>query len=35
MKDWNIPGLALGIVYKDQLVYAKGLVFVIALEEPF
>ncbi len=24
MKDWNIPGLALGIVYKDQLIYAKG-----------
>jgi CubicO group peptidase (beta-lactamase class C family) len=24
LKDWNIPGLALGIVYKDQLIYAKG-----------
>jgi len=24
MKDWNIPGLALGIVYKDQLIYARG-----------
>ena len=24
MKQWNIPGLALGIVYKDQLMYAKG-----------
>jgi len=24
MKEWNIPGLALGIVYKDQLIYAKG-----------
>jgi CubicO group peptidase (beta-lactamase class C family) len=24
MKDWNIPGLALGIVLKNQLVYAKG-----------
>ena len=24
MKDWNIPKLALGIVYKDQLIYAKG-----------
>jgi CubicO group peptidase (beta-lactamase class C family) len=24
MKTWNIPGLALGIVYKDQLIYAKG-----------
>ena len=24
MKDWNIPGLALGIVYNDQLIYAKG-----------
>lgn len=24
MKVWNIPGLALGIVYKDQLIYAKG-----------
>ncbi|MDQ3550291.1 MAG: beta-lactamase family protein, partial [Bacteroidota bacterium] len=24
MKQWNIPGLALGMVYKDQLIYAKG-----------
>lgn len=24
MKEWNIPGLALGIVYKDQLIYGKG-----------
>lgn len=24
LKDWNIPGLALGIVYKDQLIYVKG-----------
>jgi CubicO group peptidase (beta-lactamase class C family) len=24
MRDWNIPGLALGIVYNDQLVYSKG-----------
>ena len=24
MKEWNIPGMALGIVYRDQLVYAKG-----------
>lgn len=24
MHTWNIPGLALCIVYKDQLVYAKG-----------
>ena len=24
LKDWNVPGLALGIVYKDQLVYGKG-----------
>ena len=24
MKYWNIPGMALGIVYKDQLIYAKG-----------
>ena len=24
MKAWNIPGLAIGIVYKDQLVYGKG-----------
>jgi CubicO group peptidase (beta-lactamase class C family) len=24
MKSWNIPGLALGIVYKDQLIFSKG-----------
>ncbi|HUS01904.1 MAG TPA: serine hydrolase [Chitinophagaceae bacterium] len=24
LKNWNLPGLALGIVYKDQLIYAKG-----------
>src|SRR5688572_23260843 len=24
MRDWNIPGLALGIVYNDQLIYSKG-----------
>lgn len=24
MKEWNIPGLALAIVYEDQLIYAKG-----------
>ena len=24
IKEWNVPGLALGIVYKDQLIYAKG-----------
>ena len=24
MKDWNIPGVALAIVYKDQLIYSKG-----------
>ena len=24
MKYWNIPGMALGIVYKDQLIYSKG-----------
>jgi CubicO group peptidase (beta-lactamase class C family) len=24
IKEWNIPGLAIGIVYKDQLVYSKG-----------
>ncbi|MEJ7673138.1 MAG: serine hydrolase domain-containing protein [Chitinophagaceae bacterium] len=24
LTEWNIPGLALGIVYKDQLIYAKG-----------
>lgn len=24
MKDRNIPGLAIGIVYKDQLIYARG-----------
>src|SRR5687767_7785305 len=24
MSDWNVPGLAIGIVYKDSLIYAKG-----------
>ena len=24
LKDWNVPGLALAIVYKDQLIYGKG-----------
>ncbi len=24
MKDWQVPGLAIGIVYKDQLLYSKG-----------
>jgi CubicO group peptidase (beta-lactamase class C family) len=24
IKEWNVPGLALGIVYKDQLIYARG-----------
>ncbi len=24
MREWNVPGLALGIVYKDQLIYKKG-----------
>ena len=24
VKDWNVPGLAIGIVYKGQLVFAKG-----------
>jgi CubicO group peptidase (beta-lactamase class C family) len=24
MKEWNIPGLALAIVYKDKLIYGKG-----------
>src|SRR5690242_12029820 len=24
LKEWNIPGLAIGIVYKDQLIYSKG-----------
>ena len=24
LKEWNIPGLALGIVYKDSLIYGKG-----------
>lgn len=27
MKDWNIPGMAIGIVYKDQLIYGKGFGF--------
>jgi CubicO group peptidase (beta-lactamase class C family) len=24
LKEWNVPGLTLSIVYKDQLIYAKG-----------
>jgi CubicO group peptidase (beta-lactamase class C family) len=24
MKDWNVPGLAIAIVYKDQLIYGRG-----------
>jgi len=24
LKEWNVPGMAIGIVHKDQLVYAKG-----------
>ena len=24
MKEWNVPGLALAIVYKDQLIYGRG-----------
>lgn len=24
IKEWNVPGLALGIVFKDQLIYARG-----------
>ncbi len=24
LKEWNIPGLAIGIVHKDTLIYAKG-----------
>lgn len=24
LKQWNIPGLAVGIVHKDKLIYAKG-----------
>ncbi|MFO7574980.1 MAG: serine hydrolase domain-containing protein, partial [Bacteroidales bacterium] len=24
LKDWNVPGCGIGIVYKDQLVYARG-----------
>ena len=24
LKDWNVPGIGVGIVYKDKLVYAKG-----------
>ena len=24
MKDWNVPGLGVGIVYRDKLVWAKG-----------
>ena len=24
MKDWNVPGLGVGVVYRDKLVWAKG-----------
>ena len=24
LKDWNVPGCGIGIVYKDKLVYARG-----------
>jgi CubicO group peptidase (beta-lactamase class C family) len=24
LKEWNVPGLSMSIVYKDQLIYAKG-----------
>ncbi len=24
MKEWNVPGLTMSIVYKDQLIYSKG-----------
>ena len=24
LKDWNIAGACVGIVYKDKLIYAKG-----------
>ena len=24
MKDWNVPGVAIGIVYKDKLIFSKG-----------
>lgn len=24
MREWNVPGLAIGIVYKDQLIYGRG-----------
>lgn len=24
LKDWNVPGVGIGIVYKDKLVFAKG-----------
>jgi len=24
LKEWNVPGLTLSIVYKDQMIYAKG-----------
>lgn len=27
MKGWNIPGLAIGIVYNNQLIYSKGFGF--------
>ena len=24
LKEWNVPGLTMSIVYKDQMIYAKG-----------
>ena len=27
LKEWNVPGCGIGIVYKDKLVYAKGFGF--------
>ena len=24
LKEWNVPGLTMSVVYKDQLIYAKG-----------
>ena len=24
MKNWNVPGMAIAIVYKDQLIYGRG-----------
>src|ERR1051325_7957602 len=27
LKDWNVPGLAVAVVHKDHIVYAKGFGF--------